>query len=57
MIDDLLAQSGSSKNHLLSVTVYLQDMNDYAGMNKVWDAWLNQGLRRRVLVCKRLWQS
>ncbi len=43
MIDDLLAQSGSSKNHLLSVTIYLQDMNDYAGMNKVWDAWLNQG--------------
>ena len=43
MIDDLLAQSGSSKNHLLSVTIYLQDMNDYAGMNTVWDAWLNQG--------------
>lgn len=43
MIDDLLAQAGSSKNHLLSVTIYLQDMNDYAGMNKVWDAWLNQG--------------
>ena len=42
-IDDLLAQAGSSKNHLLSVTIYLQDMNDYAGMNKVWDAWLNQG--------------
>ena len=41
MIDDLLAQSGSSKNH--GVTIYLQDMNDYAGMNKVWDAWLNQG--------------
>ncbi len=43
MIDDLLAQSGSSKNHLLSVTIYLQDMSDYAGMNTVWDAWLNQG--------------
>jgi len=43
MIDDLLAQAGSSKSHLLSVTIYLQDMNDYAGMNKVWDAWLTQG--------------
>jgi enamine deaminase RidA (YjgF/YER057c/UK114 family) len=36
-------QTGSDKNHLLSVTVYLQDMADYAGMNVVWDAWLNQG--------------
>lgn len=43
MIDDLLAQAGSSKDHLLSVTIYLQDMADYAAMNKVWDAWLNQG--------------
>lgn len=43
MIDDLLAQAGSDKNHLLSVTVYLTDMADYAGMNEVWDAWLNPG--------------
>ena len=43
MIDDLLAQARSSKDHLLTVTVYLADMADYAGMNKVWDAWLNQG--------------
>ena len=43
MIDDLLAQSGSSKNHLLSVTIYLKDMADYAGMNSVWDSWLNKG--------------
>ncbi|HNE91601.1 MAG TPA: RidA family protein [Agitococcus sp.] len=43
MIDDLLAQAGSSKDHLLTVTIYLTDMADYAGMNKVWDAWLNQG--------------
>ena len=43
MIDDLLAQAGSDKNHLLSVTVYLTDMADYAEMNEVWDAWLNPG--------------
>lgn len=43
MIDDLLAQAGSSKDHLLTVTIYLQDMADYAAMNKVWDGWLNQG--------------
>jgi enamine deaminase RidA (YjgF/YER057c/UK114 family) len=28
MIDDLLAQSGSSKNHLLSVTIYSQRNKD-----------------------------
>lgn len=43
MIDALLAQAGSDKNHLLMVTIYLADLADYAGMNAVWDAWLNQG--------------
>lgn len=43
MIEALLAQARSSKDHLLSVTIYLQDMADYAAMNKVWDGWLNQG--------------
>ena len=42
MIDTLLAQAGSDKNHLLMVTIYLADMADYAAMNVVWDAWLNQ---------------
>ena len=43
MIDDLLSQAGSSKDNLLSVTIYLSDMADYAAMNQVWDGWLNQG--------------
>ena len=43
MIDALLAQAGSDKNHLLMVTIYLADLADYAGMNAVWDAWLNTG--------------
>lgn len=43
MIDTLLEQAGSDKNHLLMVTIYLADMADYAGMNQVWDAWLNTG--------------
>lgn len=43
MIDALLAQAGSDKNHLLMVTIYLADMADYAAMNVVWDAWLNHG--------------
>jgi enamine deaminase RidA (YjgF/YER057c/UK114 family) len=43
MIDRLLADAGSDKNHLLMTTIYLADMADYAAMNAVWDNWLNTG--------------
>jgi len=39
-IEALLAQAGSSKNHLLSATIWLADMADFAEMNAVWDAWI-----------------
>jgi enamine deaminase RidA (YjgF/YER057c/UK114 family) len=39
-IDALLAQVGSSKNEMLSVTIYIRDMKDFAAMNEVWDAWV-----------------
>lgn len=42
-VDTLLAQAGSSREHLLSATIYLKDMNDYDAMNAVWDAWVPQG--------------
>lgn len=42
-IEALLADIGSSKNQLLSVTVYLRDMKDFAAMNAVWDAWVDEG--------------
>lgn len=42
-IDRLLAEAGSDKAHLLSTTIYLQDMADYAAMNALWDAWLVPG--------------
>lgn len=41
-IDDLLSELGSSKNRLLSATIYLADMADFAAMNEVWDAWVPQ---------------
>ena len=28
---------------ILSATIYLADMDDYAAMNEVWDAWVPQG--------------
>jgi enamine deaminase RidA (YjgF/YER057c/UK114 family) len=42
-IDRLLAEAGTDKKHILSATIYLADMNDYAAMNAVWDAWVPQG--------------
>ena len=43
-IDKLLAEAGTDKSHLLSVTIYLKDMvADYAAMNAIWDAWLPKG--------------
>lgn len=43
MIDRLLAQCGSSKSRLLRVQIFLADLADYAGMNRVWDAWVTPG--------------
>ncbi len=40
-IDDLLAKGGSSKAKLLMVNVYLNNIADFAEMNKVYDAWLD----------------
>lgn len=42
-IEDLLNKYGSDKKHILSVTIYLRDMKDFAEMNSVWDAWVEQG--------------
>lgn len=42
-VDTLLAQAGSDREHMLSATVYLRDMKDFAAMNGVWDAWVPQG--------------
>ena len=42
-IDRLLGEAGTNKTHILSATVYLADMGDYAAMNAVWDAWVPSG--------------
>jgi enamine deaminase RidA (YjgF/YER057c/UK114 family) len=39
-IDALLEKTGSSKNHMLMAQIWLADMNDFAEMNAVWDAWI-----------------
>ena len=42
-VETLLAQAGSSKEHMLSATIYLKTMADFAQMNAVWDAWVPAG--------------
>ncbi len=42
-IDALLAEVGSDRSHLLSATVYLNQIEDFAPMNAVWEAWLPPG--------------
>ncbi len=42
-IDALLAKAGSDKSKLISATIWLTDMRDFAEMNKVWDAWVVPG--------------
>jgi enamine deaminase RidA (YjgF/YER057c/UK114 family) len=47
-IDALLARSGSDKSRILSATIWLADMNDFASMNKVWDGWVDQAAPARA---------
>jgi enamine deaminase RidA (YjgF/YER057c/UK114 family) len=42
-IDSVLAAAGNDKSRLLSATIYLTDMADFAAMNAVWDAWVSPG--------------
>ncbi|WP_375748544.1 RidA family protein [Vibrio sp. HN007] len=39
-VEQLLEKAGSDKNKILSVTIYVRDMKDFAAMNEVWDAWV-----------------
>lgn len=41
-IDRLLAEAGSDRSRILSATIWLKTMADYAEMNTVWDGWIDQ---------------
>ncbi|WNL39744.1 RidA family protein [Halomonas sp. PAMB 3264] len=54
-VDALLEEIGSSREQLLSATVYLKDGGDVAAMNAVWDAWVPEGhAPARTCVCAPL---
>ncbi len=40
-IEALLARTGSDKSRILSATIWLADMADFAEMNAVWDKWID----------------
>ena len=41
-IEALLQEVGSDKSKILSTTVWLKDMADFAAMNAVWDEWFSE---------------
>jgi len=40
-VDRLLAEAGSDRSRLLSATIWLADIADFAEMNSVWEAWID----------------
>jgi enamine deaminase RidA (YjgF/YER057c/UK114 family) len=42
-VDQLLVDAGSDKQHMLSATIYIKDMQDFAAMNTIWDNWVPEG--------------
>lgn len=41
-IDALLARAGTDKSRILTTTIWLSDIANFAAMNAVWDAWVDQ---------------
>jgi enamine deaminase RidA (YjgF/YER057c/UK114 family) len=42
-IDALLREAGTSKEHLLSASIWLANIETFAEMNSVWDQWVAPG--------------
>ena len=40
-IEKLLAATGSDKSKILTATIWMADMADFAEMNAVWDKWVD----------------
>ena len=39
-IDSLLAEAGTDRSRLLTATIWLADMFDFATMNTIWEEWI-----------------
>lgn len=43
VIDAHLDKVGSSRSKLLTATIWLSDISDFAAMNTVWESWIPEG--------------
>ncbi|MFG1172353.1 RidA family protein [Erwiniaceae bacterium CAU 1747] len=43
VIDRLLTRVGSDKSRILDATIFLVNKDDFAAMNRAWDAWVSPG--------------
>jgi enamine deaminase RidA (YjgF/YER057c/UK114 family) len=42
-VEKLLAEAGTTPEHILQTVIWLADINDFEEMNSVWDAWVPAG--------------
>lgn len=42
-VDRLLGEADSDKSCILSCNIFISDMDNFPGMNDVWDEWVAQG--------------
>ncbi|SAL18741.1 endoribonuclease L-PSP [Caballeronia sordidicola] len=42
-VDALLEKAGTDRSRILTTTIYLRNIRDFAGMNEVWEAWMPNG--------------
>lgn len=42
-IDTLLSEVGTDRSRILTATIYLKSMADFAAMNEVWESWVTAG--------------
>jgi len=40
-VETLLSKAGSDKSKILQVTIWLSNMDDFAAMNEIYDAWVD----------------
>jgi len=43
LIDQMLTRVGSDKSRILDATLFLVNKEDFAAMNRAWDAWVSPG--------------
>ncbi len=40
--DELLGKIGSTRSDIISAMVWLRDIDDYGGMNEIWETWIDK---------------